>query len=71
MSEPSIKSRMQAIGKAVAAELPKGYGFFVLCFPFHEPNAPGEYVSNGQRADVIQVMKNFVDRNPMQEIGRN
>lgn len=38
----NVRSRMQAIGKAVEKELPKGYGFFVLCFPFNDPDARGE-----------------------------
>lgn len=66
-----IRSRMQRIGKAVEKELPTGHGFFVLCFPFNDPNALGEYVSNGQRADVIATMQNFIKRNPMPEIGNN
>jgi hypothetical protein len=67
----NIKDRMQSVGKAVSEKLPEGYGFFVLCFPLNEPDAQGEYVSNASRADVISTMKNFVDRNPMQEIGKN
>lgn len=66
-----IRSRMQAIAKDVEKHLPKGHGFFVLCFPFNDPNARGEYASNAKRADVISTMKNFIDRNPMQEIGKN
>jgi hypothetical protein len=71
MPNDSIKARMQAIGDAVAKELPAGHGFFVLCFPLNVPGARGEYVSNGQRSDVIKVMKDFIARNPMQEIGKN
>ena len=66
-----VRARMQAIGKAVANELPPGHGFFVLCFPFNDPNAQGEYVSNGQRADMLATMKNFIKRNPLPNIGKN
>jgi hypothetical protein len=65
-----VRARMQAIARDVKSELPPGYGFFVLCFPF---NAAGrvEYVSNGNRADVVQAMKEFIERNPMQEPEKN
>jgi glutathione S-transferase len=63
--------RMQAIGKAVEAELPRGFGFFVLCFAFNEPDANAQYVSNASRKDVVEAMQDFIKRNPMQEPGRN
>lgn len=66
-----IRARMQAIGKAVEKELPAGHGFFVLCFPFNDSDALGEYVSNAQRADVLATMRNFIARKPMPEIGQN
>ena len=63
---------MQAIAKAVQAELPEGYGFFVLCFPFYAPaGTSGEYVSNARRQDVVATMKDFIERNPMPKMGDN
>jgi hypothetical protein len=59
---------MQAVGRAVDRELPEGYGFFVLCFRFNAPEGtPGEYVSNAKRKDVVATMREFIERNPMQE----
>lgn len=66
----SLVTRMQAIGKAIEAELPRGFGFFCLCFAFGV-DTKGEYVSNVSRADVIREMSGFIQRNPMQEPRRN
>lgn len=65
-----VRARMQAIARGVNSELPPGYGFFVLCFPFGTSGRV-EYVSNGTRADVIKAMKEFIERNPMPEPGQN
>jgi hypothetical protein len=62
---------MQAVGKAVAAELPAGYGFFVLAFPFLKKDAACEYVSNGKREDVVAAMRDFIKRNPIQKESLN
>jgi hypothetical protein len=62
-----IRDRMQEI-----ANLPPGYGFFVLCFPFNAPpDTRGEYVSNARRKDVARVMQNFVQNNPIQDPEKN
>jgi hypothetical protein len=67
-----IRARMQAIGKAVEAHLPAGYGFMVMCFPFNAPpDARGEYVSNARREDVVRMLQEFIDRNPMPDPEKN
>ena len=68
MSAESVRARMQRIARAIDQELPDGYGFFVLCFPFHgPPGSAAEYASNGRRRDVVAAMKEFIKRNPMTE----
>lgn len=66
----SVRARMQDIARDVSKHLPPGHGFFVLCFEFGKAGAC-EYVSNGQRAEIIEAMKEFIARSPMQEMGRN
>lgn len=63
---------MQSIAKAIEKELPDKWGFFVLCFPFNaSPDSIGEYASNGRREDVMEVMRRFVEKNPMQRESLN
>jgi hypothetical protein len=66
-----LVTRMQAVGQAIEAELPRGFGFFCLCFAFDQPDTKGEYVSNASRTDVVREMQEFINRNPMQQPERN
>lgn len=70
MTEAEIASKMQEVGNAVAKVLP-GVGFFVIAFPMNKADARGQYVSNARREDILRVMKNFVDRQPMQKPENN
>lgn len=63
-----VRERMQAVAKAVERELPEGWGYFVLAFPFGEgADHRADYVSNAQRKDVLNVMKEFLIRNGAEE----
>lgn len=67
-----VRARLQRIAKAIDDELPVGWGFFVLCFPFMQPpDTHGEYASNARREDVVAAMKGFIERNPMPQEGKN
>jgi hypothetical protein len=67
----SVRARMQAVARDVSKHLPAGYGFFVLCFKFGSTNDPCEYVSNARRQDVIEAMREFLLRNPIQDPSLN
>lgn len=54
------RDRMQLIGRLVDEELPQGWGFVVLAFPFGDEAGRLNYVANGAREDVIKVMKEFI-----------
>ena len=58
-----VKGKMQGIARNVQKELPQGFGFVVLAFPFGE-NAKNEmmYVSNADRADIVASMKEFIEK---------
>lgn len=55
-----IKSKMQVISKDIDKHLPEGFGFFVLVFPFGTGEGGTNYASNGQREQVIKLMKEFI-----------
>lgn len=61
--QEQLKGKMKKIAQKVDEELPKGFGFIVLAFPFGK-NIENEmlYVSNSERADVILAMKEFIEK---------
>jgi hypothetical protein len=40
----------------------KKMGFALFMFPFNEEGPAGDYVSNGQREDMIKFMRELADR---------
>jgi len=58
--DKQVRQTMQRIGKAVHSQLPDGWGFFVLVFPFKDKSGRANYCSNGEHNDVINVMKEFL-----------
>lgn len=59
--EEFVKGKMQGIAKKVQDELPEGFGFVVLAFKFNEKGQM-MYVSNANREDVVQSMKEFIEK---------
>ena len=53
---------MQLIAKTVKEQLPQGFGFFIMVFPFGDVEGRANYVSDGNREDVIKMMKEFIIR---------
>jgi len=59
MSEnDQVRARMQKFGRLIDRDLPFGWGFVILCFPFGEGRM--NYVSNAKRADVVRAMYEFI-----------
>ena len=58
----TIEGHLRQIGKTIARELPPGWGFTLLLFSFGEGGSTF-YISNAQRADMIEAMKEFIERN--------
>lgn len=59
--EEKVKGKMQTIARKVKEELPKNWGFIVLTFEFGEKGQL-VYVSDADRKDVIEVMKEFIEK---------
>jgi hypothetical protein len=55
-----VRADLQALAKHVDRQLPYGWGFVVLAFPF---GAGGRmnYIANAQRADVVRAMYEFIE----------
>jgi hypothetical protein len=65
MTEPQLRVYFSALAKSVEMALPdgpskNGRSLFVLLV-FDDP-AVAQYVSNGQRADIIKAMRECADR---------
>ena len=56
------RRKMQGLARFVKDELPPGWGFVLMVFPFGEPPGRMNYVSNGKREDVVPAMKEFIQR---------
>ena len=61
--QEQVKGKMQNIAREVEKQLPQGFGFVVLTFPFGE-NAGNllMYASNANREDVCKSMKEFIEK---------
>lgn len=68
MNNPEVSKRMQDIARSVKWRLPENWGFFVMVFPHGEgPERRCNYVSNADRQDVINVIKEWMVRGGAQE----
>jgi hypothetical protein len=58
--DAKVVSDMQKLARLVDAQLPYGWGFVVLAFPF---GAGGRmnYISNADRADIVRAMYEFIE----------
>lgn len=53
--------KLQILASMIKHQLPKGHGFILLTFPFEgSQDNIIQYVSNGQREDVIKALKEFL-----------
>jgi hypothetical protein len=66
MSEPQeeedekVRADLQALARHVDNQLPYGWGFVVLAFPFGA-GVRMNYISNAQRADIVRAMYEFIE----------
>lgn len=59
--EEKVKSKLQGIARKVNDELLEGFGFVVLSFSFNKPGLM-MYVSNANRDDIVQAMKEWIEK---------
>lgn len=59
----NIKRKMNTIAKRVDDELPEGFGFCVLVFPFGEKkDSQLMYASNADRLDIVKAMEEWIEK---------
>lgn len=55
------KEYLRDMARTLADRLPDNHGFILLTFPFgNDPGSRIAYISNAQRADAINAMKEFL-----------
>lgn len=57
--DAKVRQDLRAIAKTVDQQLPYGWGFVVLAFPFGSGGRMN-YVANAERADVVRAMYEFI-----------
>lgn len=58
-----VKGRMQKIAKCVDGLLPNNYGFVVFAFNFEDIDSKKLiYVSNSNREDIVNAMKEWINK---------
>lgn len=58
--DAEVVGKLQALGKGINKELPFGWGFVLLAFPYgHDGRL--NYISNSERGDVVRAMYEFIE----------
>ena len=48
---------LRKMGDAIKAYLPEGFGFFLTIFPYNDDSGRANYISTGQRKDMIKMLR--------------
>lgn len=62
------------LAKMVEKNIPENYGFCVLVFPFMnspEDNGRMQYISNGNREDIVRAMKEWIAKTEDDNFGKD
>lgn len=65
-----MNNKMRKIADLVSKELPKDLGFTVLAFPFNEKGRLF-YVSNADRLDIVEAMKEWIEKTGNNNFGKD
>src|SRR4029077_16806737 len=58
--DAKVVKDLQALARHVDRQLPYGWGFVVLAFPFGAGSRMN-YISNANRADIVRAMYEFIE----------
>ena len=56
-----IEAKLREKGRMITQDLPEGFGFMLFLFSFGEGGV-NFYISNAQREDMIEAMKEWIER---------
>jgi hypothetical protein len=58
--DEKVRRDLQALARHIDRQLPYGWGFVLLAFPFGQDGRMN-YVANAARADVVRTMYEFIE----------
>lgn len=61
VDNPEMKTTLNNLGGVIGGALPEGWGFTLLLFRYGE-GGDLFYISSAQRADVLQMMREFLEK---------
>ena len=67
-SRQELQRDARAIGKRIAASLPEGTGFALLVFEFGQTGNLA-WISNGERTDMLNALREFIVRVELGQAG--
>lgn len=56
-----IEGSLREVGRAIAGELPEGWGFCLFIFDF-APKGSLFFLSTAERADMLKLLEEFIER---------
>lgn len=60
------------LAKTVEQNIPNGYGFCLLLFPFGKGEGNRmQYISNANREDIVQAMKEWIKKTEADNFGKD
>lgn len=65
-----VRERLQEVARTIQAILPPSTGFALLCFDFG-PNGRLEYISNGEREDIVKAMVEWIRKTEGGKYGKH
>lgn len=58
--DANVVTHLQSIARMVDEELPEGFGFILMAFPFGDKEGRINYVAKCNRDDAINVLKSWL-----------
>ena len=58
--DDNTRERMQLLGRMIDDQLPNGWGFVLLAFPFNGEPGRVNYVAKASREDVIKLLEDYL-----------
>lgn len=60
--ESNARELAKRLDRTINPDGKRAYGFALLLFAFGDPPQPATWISNGERADMIRVLEEWVAR---------
>lgn len=60
--DANTRTHLQEIAQSVDDQLPDGWGFILMAFPYNEPNGRLNYVAKCSREDGIRIVREWLSK---------